>query len=600
MKSIINKLKHNLKKHPKIYSISLYSNVVINKFKRFVKYGGNAAFAHKISKRQRKNQVSHTFEKNIKFSILVPLYNTPKKFLKEMIVSVKHQTYGNWELCLADGSDCEHRYVEEYCLKAAAADARIKYKKLIKNGGISENTNECIEMSSGEYLALFDHDDVLHPSALFECMKVICEQNADFVYTDEATFLGKNKSNIISFHFKPDFAPDNLLANNYICHFSVFKASLVDRVGMFRKEYDGSQDHDMILRLTDAAQKIVHIPRLLYFWRSHANSVAMDISSKTYAINAGRAAVCNFLESKGVNATVESSPAFPTIYKINYEIIGEPKVSIIIPDNVSLKKLENCLQSIITKSTYKNYEIIIVAAEDDERVYPVYYKKIRHIDNKKIYYYDKPFNRAAMNGYAVDKADGEYLLFLDASAQVQTPDWIEQLLMYAQRADVGAVGAKLYKDDETIWHGGIILGLGEHKAAGLAHYGADKSTLGYMGKLFYAQNVSAVTSCCMMVKKADYSLVGGFEQSFVSAFCDADFCLKLRQKNLLNIFSAFCVLNIEEPKVSVYDKRAKLLLTKQAEAFKEKWDEVLKRADPYYNPNFSLENSYIYDFKKYK
>ena len=292
----------------------------------------NTEFLHTITPERRKREETYEFPQKIKISILVPLYNTPKQFLVEMIKSVTDQTYKNWELCLADGSDDEHAFVGEYCRSLAKDDSRIVYKKLEKNEGISENTNACIKMASGEYIALFDHDDVLHPSALFEAMKAICEHGAEYVYTDEATFAGENLNDIITYHFKPDFAPDNLLANNYICHFSVFKASLLDMVGVFRSKYDGSQDHDLILRLTDAASKVYHVRKLLYFWRSHKNSVAMDINSKTYAIEAGKSAVHDFLESKGYNVVVSSSVAHPTIYRLQYELNGTPKISIIIPN----------------------------------------------------------------------------------------------------------------------------------------------------------------------------------------------------------------------------------------------------------------------------
>ena len=278
MRRIKEKLKSFLKRYPQLYALAKVILARFNAVILFIKYGARTEYRCKISKKRGREETAFVFNKDIKFSVLVPLYNTPKKFLEEMIRSVQYQTYGNWELCLADGSDGEHDFVERYCLRAAEADSRIKYKKLTENKGISENTNECIKMASGDYIALFDHDDVLHPSALFECMKAICNNDADYVYTDEATFLGNSKSTILSFHFKPDFAYDNLLANNYICHFSVFKASLIDKVGMFRHKYDGSQDHDIILRLTNAAKNVVHIPKLLYFWRSHANSVAMDIN----------------------------------------------------------------------------------------------------------------------------------------------------------------------------------------------------------------------------------------------------------------------------------------------------------------------------------
>lgn len=581
------------KKYPKLYSKILYCATVASKFKRFLRYGNSSAFSYKISKERREYEKAYSFAREVKFSVLVPLYNTPQNFLKEMIDSVKEQTYGNFELCLADGSDEQHNYVEEYCLGEAKKDSRIVYKRLSENKGISENTNECIKMATGEYIALFDHDDVLHPSALFECMKVICECDADYVYTDELTFLGKNKSNIISFHLKPDFAPDNLLANNYICHFSVFKASLIEKVGMFRSQYDGSQDHDMILRLTGAAKKVVHIPKILYFWRSHAKSVAMDLNSKPYAIMAGRTAVRDSLKSRGINAEVESSPVFLTVYKIKYEIIGNPKVSVIIQCNNNADAVKKCVDSIVEKTNYANYEILVISHDGFGDATSECYKKIGSYENVRIFDCECGGNYCAANNYAASKADGEYLLLLNGNTEIYDPDWMKELIMYAQRQDVGAVGAKILSADNKVWHGGIILGLGEHGAADLSHQGADVTNTGYFGKMFYSQNVSAVASDCLMVKKVDYYGVGGFDEQQNEIYYDVDFCLKLRQKGLLNVFNPYSSL-YRYASVTVKQTNVE----KQVRQFKEKWKNEIEKGDPYYNPNLSLKNSYLFDFKE--
>lgn len=598
MGRIKGKLKSFLKRYPKLYASAKIILARFNAVRLFIKYGARTEYRCKVSKKRRREETAFVFDKDIKFSVLVPLYNTPKKFLKEMIQSVQYQTYGNWELCLADGS--EHDFVEKYCLQAAETDSRIKYKKLTENKGISENTNECIKMASGDYIALFDHDDVLHPSALFECMKAICNKDADYVYTDEATFLGNSKSTILSFHFKPDFAYDNLLANNYICHFSVFKASLIDKVGMFRPKYDGSQDHDIILRLTDAAKNVVHIPKLLYFWRSHANSVAMDINSKTYAIEAGKSAVHDFLESKGIDAVVESSPAFPTIYRITYKIEGEPKVSIIIPNKDNCKALKACIDSILTKTTYKNYEVIIIDNQSSQSEILDYYQQLKQNSNIKIYSYDKSFNYSAINNYAATKADGDYLLLLNNDTEVITEDWIQEMLMFAQREDVGAVGAKLLYPNKTVQHGGIILGLGKKGIADCAHRGIEDGVVGYMGKLYYAQNVTAVTAACLMVKKADYYAVGGFDEKLTVLYNDVDFCLKLRKNGLVNIFNSFSVLYHYESlslNSNTYNNDQKCF-NEEISYFKDKWKDELEKGDPYYNPNFSSKSSYLFNFGK--
>ena len=603
LRKISQKTKNFLSRHTAILKMLIYlKGFLRGGFKRarfqldayLTLTGENRPNHSLISNKVRKEQKKFEFSKNIKFSVLVPLYNTPTNFLIEMIKSVQNQTYSNWELCLADGSTADFEYVGKVCKKLAAKDKRIVYKKLEKNLGISENTNECIKMASGDYIALFDHDDVLHPSALFECMKQICDNDADYVYTDEATFLGDDITDIITYHYKPDFAFYNLLANNYICHFSVFSKELIDKVGMFRHEYDGSQDHDMILRLTGAAKNVVHIPKLLYFWRSHANSVAMDINSKTYAIKAGQNAVHDFLLTKGIKSKVNSSPAFPTIYRIEYEIKNNPLVSIIIPNKNHYDDLHKCVSSILDKTTYDNYEIVIVDNGSTDEDVKEYYEELKKENNIRILSYDHPFNYSAINNYAVSQCNGDFLLLLNNDTEVITPAWIEEMLMYAQKDDVGAVGVKLFYGDDTVQHGGIILKLGADRVAGHSHQRAEKANLGYMGKMYYTQNVSAVTAACLMVEKSKYAKVGGFDEEQAVAYNDVDFCLKLDEAGYQNIFTPFCELyhyeSISRGLDTNEENRERFL--KEAERFRQKWSEKLAKGDPYYNPNFSLDVSY--------
>ncbi len=538
---------------------------------------------------ERLKQEQTMFQKKIKFSILVPLYNTPLKFLEEMIESVRMQTYKVWELCLADGSDAGHRNVEKYCLSLQKKDARIRYKKLEKNSGISENTNACIEISTGEYIGLFDHDDLLHPSALYEMMCAIEKENPDFLYTDEATFE-KVVTNIITAHFKPDYAVDTLRGNNYICHFSVFKRSLLTEAGWFRKEYDGSQDHDLILRLTAKAKKVYHIPKLLYYWRSHPASVAADINSKTYAIDAGKRAVKDSIEACGEKVTVESSKAFPTIYRLKYKIKGNPLISILIPCKDHAEDTEICIESILQKSTYKNYEILLVDNGSVEKDTMELFEKLAKNKRIRILHWNHPFNYSEINNYAAKEAGGEYLLLLNNDTEVITPGWMEEMLMYAQREDVGAVGAKLYYGDDTIQHAGIILGMGMDGIAGHAHYRQPKENLGYMGRLYYAQDMSAVTAACMMVKKAVYEKLNGFDEAFEVAYNDVDFCMRLRKEGYLNVFTPYAELYHYESKSrgleDTKDKRKRF--EKEVKMFKERWKKELEEGDPYFNPNFDL------------
>ncbi|MBO7338758.1 MAG: glycosyltransferase family 2 protein [Lachnospiraceae bacterium] len=547
------------------------------------------------SKEQAEAERAAVFPRMVKISILVPLYNTPKEFLVEMIESVTGQTYANWELCLADGSDKEHAYVGETCLEyAAKADGRIVYKKLDKNMGISGNTNACLTLASGEFIGLFDHDDVLHPSVLYEYVKAINEQGADYLYCDEITFKSGDVNKMLTLHFKPDFAPDNLRANNYICHFSVFSRELLDGTELFRTQFDGSQDHDMILRLTDNAKKIVHVPRVMYYWRSHAGSVASGIEAKPYAIAAAKGAVAEHLKKHGFDGfAISSTRAFATIFRIQYQILGRPKISIVIPNKDHVEDLKRCVTSILEKSTYDNFEIIIVENNSETSEIKEYYETLKENEKIKIVTYEGGFNYSAINNFGVRFADGEYILLLNNDTQVITPNWLEELLMYAQREDVGAVGAKLYYGDHTIQHAGVILGLGAHRTAGHCHYKQERQNLGYMGRLCYAQNFSAVTGACLMVKKALYEEVGGLDESFAISLNDVDFCLKLREKGLLNVFTPFCELfHFESTSRGLDDQGEKAeRYNKESERFREKWKAVLEAGDPYYNPNFSLDKS---------
>ena len=384
--------------------------IKINNIKKYDEYAKEA----KLTEEERKKQQNTVFSKNIKFSIVVPLYNTPKNFLTEMIDSCIDQTYGNWELCLADGSDKEHSYVGKIVQQYMKKDNRIKYKVLDENRGLSENTNECIRMSTGDYIALFDHDDLLHPSVLYEYMKAICDKNADFIYCDEDKFED-DVMKTFDPHFKPDFAIDNLRGNNYICHFTVFKKDLVDEVGLFRKEFDGSQDHDMVLRLTEKAKIIVHIPKILYHWRVSSNSVASDPYAKPYTIQAGIKAVKEHLDRCNVQGEVESSTIHPNIYRIKYEIKGNPLVSILIPNKDHIEDLSRCITSILKKSTYKNFEIVIVENNSVESETYEYYKSLEQYDNVKVVTYktDGKFNYSAINNFGFTHCKGEHVIFLN-------------------------------------------------------------------------------------------------------------------------------------------------------------------------------------------
>lgn len=552
---------------------------------------GTASFPDEARRREEREAV---FPRMVKFSILVPLYNTPKEFLTAMLESVLYQTYENWELCLADGSDEAHAYVGGVCREYGSRDARIIYKKLEKNEGISGNTNRCYAMATGEFIGLFDHDDILHPSVLYEYVKAVNEQDADYIYCDETTFKNNDINKMLTMHFKPDYAIDNLRANNYICHFSVFDRRLLEGTELFRSKYDGSQDHDMILRLTDKARKVVHVPKLMYYWRSHAGSVASGIEAKSYAIDAAKGAVAEHLRGHGYrHFRITSTRAFETIFKISYQITGNPKISVIIANKDHEPDLRRCITSILERSTYDNYEIIVVENNSESQEIFEYYKKLEENEKIRIVTYKGAFNYSAVNNLGVRESDGEYILLLNNDTQVITVNWMEELLMYAQREDVGAVGAKLYYENKTIQHAGVVLALGAHRTAGHSHYGQHRENLGYMGRLCYAQNVSAVTGACLMVSRELFEKAGGLDEAFAVSLNDVDFCIKLREMGYLNVFTPFAELyHYESISRGLDDKGEKARrYNEESERFRTKWKETLEKGDPYYNPNFSLDRS---------
>lgn len=540
-----------------------------------------------ISAQRRAQEENAQFPKNIKFSVLVPLYNTPESFLKAMIESVQAQTYKNWELCLADGSDSEHSFVGEICKKYADGDKRIKYEKLEKNLGISENTNACIRMATGEYIALFDHDDLLHPSALYEVMRAICEHGADFIYTDENTF-SEEPRDAYNPHFKPDFSPDTLRSYNYICHLSVFSRELLDSVGYFRSEYDGSQDYDLILRLTEKAKKVFHIRKILYYWRAHKNSVAQDVAAKPYTVTAAKKALAAHLERCGLKGEVLDS-SVPTTYHIKYEIDGNPLISVIIPNKDHTDDLDICLKSLYEKSSYKNFEVIIVENNSTEKETFEYYEAIaqKH-GNIKIVKWEGNFNYSAINNFGVNYAKGEFILLLNNDVEIINGSCLEEMLMFAQRKDVGAVGAKLYYSDDTVQHAGVILGLGG--TAGHAHKHFGRSHPGYMARASIAQNLTACTAACLMMRRDVFDEVGGLDESFEVAFNDVDLCMKIRKKGYLVVFTPYAELYHYESKSRGNDSTPEKLerFRGEIDRFKEKWQKQLDDGDPYYNPNLTL------------
>ena len=526
-----------------------------------------------------------------KISIVVPLYNTPLNFLEELLDSVVNQTYRNWELCCVDAG--QDTAVGQHVQARAKADPRIRYQKLTENEGIAGNTNHGFELATGDYIALLDHDDILHPCALWYTAQAIVEQGADFVYTDEATFEGKVE-NVVLYHFKPDFMLDNLRSNNYICHLTTFSKVLMEQAGGGeRAEYNGSQDYDLFLRLTEKARKIAHIPHALYYWRSSPNSTASDISAKTYCIDAGIAALKAHYARCGVAVDdVTLIPGTPGYYKTDYTMAHPGRVSILIPTCDHIRDLETCVESIYARTTYPDFEILLIENNSKEEQTFRSYERMRkeHPDTLKVVTWTgKGFNYSALNNFGAQYATGEYLLLLNNDTEVITPGWLEEMVMYAQQKRVGCVGAKLLYPDDTIQHAGVGFGIGG--VAGHLHKYFPATSDGYMGRLNYVQDVYGDTAACLLIRKEIYDEVHGLDESYAVAFNDVDFCVRVREAGYTNVFTPFAQLYHYESKSRGMEDNPEKQKRFQGEVlrFQARWGDLLAKGDPCTNPNFDIQ-----------
>lgn len=526
-----------------------------------------------------------------KISIVVPLYNTPLNFLEELLDSVVNQTYRNWELCCVDAG--QDTAVGQHVQARAKADPRIRYQKLTENEGIAGNTNHGFELATGDYIALLDHDDILHPCALWYTAQAIVEQGADFVYTDEATFEGKVE-NVVLYHFKPDFMLDNLRSNNYICHLTTFSKVLMEQAGGGeRAEYNGSQDYDLFLRLTEKARKIAHIPHALYYWRSSPNSTASDISAKTYCIDAGIAALKAHYARCGVAVDdVTLIPGTPGYYKTDYTMAHPGRVSILIPTCDHIRDLETCVESIYARTTYPDFEILLIENNSKEEQTFRSYERMQkeHPDTLKVLTWQgKGFNYSALNNFGAQYATGEYLLLLNNDTEVITPGWLEEMVMYAQQKRVGCVGAKLLYPDDTIQHAGVGFGIGG--VAGHLHKYFPATSDGYMGRLNYVQDVYGDTAACLLIRKEIYDEVHGLDESYAVAFNDVDFCVRVREAGYTNVFTPFAQLYHYESKSRGMEDNPEKQKRFQGEVlrFQARWGDLLAKGDPCTNPNFDIQ-----------
>ena len=521
-------------------------------------------------------------------SIVVPVYNTPLPFFKQMVQSVRRQTYTNWQLVLVDASDAAHPAPGALVQKLAAQDGRILYHK-IENGGIAANTTAGFAAATGAYLALLDHDDVLYPNALFACVQAIQNTGADFVYSDEIV-LSADLKQLGGYHFKPDFTPDYLRGVNFITHLAVFSRPLLDAAGAYEsREYDGAQDHDLFLRLTEKARKIEHIKQVLYIWRGHAGSTAAGMEAKPYAVEAGVRAIDAQLARLGLPGKAMPVPGAPGAFQVRYELTGRPLVSVLIPNKDHTADLDRCLTSLYQNAGYDNFEVLVIENNSTDPATEAYYQTLPgRFARCRVVRYQGPFNFSAINNFGAQFAKGEHLLLLNNDIEILSGDFLRELLSYSQRPDVGAVGAKLYYPDDTIQHAGVLMGI--NGSAGHSHKSYPRTAVGDLYRLVTTQNYMAVTGACLMTKASLYHAAGGLdEEKFAVAYNDVDYCLKLWQQGLLNVYTPRAEAYHYESKSRGLDTLSENAQRYEREKanFYAKYKQYIDNYDPYYNPHFN-------------
>ena len=536
---------------------------------------------------QRKTKFSYA----PKFSVVVPLYHTPAKFLKDLVRSMMYQSYANWELCLVNASP-EDVHLTSLLENWAMRDKRIRVIRLEKNLGIAQNTNAGIAASTGEFIAFLDHDDFLEPDALFCYADALNkDKTIDVFYSDEDK-TDEYAAHYFYPHFKSDFNIDLLHANNYMCHFLAVRKSLVDTVGGLNEKFDGAQDYDFVLRLTENTKKIYHCPRILYHWRCSNQSTAANQGNKMYAIHAGKAALNAHYKRIGWNARAQEG-AVDGWYQTKFTLKEEPLVSILIPNKDHTDDLDVCLNSFFERADYQNYEFIII---ENNSVLPetfAYYEKIeKEHDNVKVVYWEAGFNYSAINNFGFKFAKGDYIMLLNNDVELITPDIFQSMLGFCMRPEVGIVGAKLFYNDHTVQHAGVLVGAG-----GLADHvfkGIHEDDPGYMGRAISSQDVSAVTAACLLVKRSVYEEVGGLEDEFQVAFNDVDFCLKVRKAGYLIVYDADVKLFHYESKSRGMEDTTERFIRfgNEMMLLNSKWDILSTFVDPYYNPNLSYLEYY--------
>jgi len=525
-------------------------------------------------------------------SIVMPVYNVEKRWLLAAVESVRRQFYPHWELCIADDASTRDETRHALAQLAAASDKRIKICRLEHNVGIAAASNAALDLAGGDYVGLLDNDDELSRDALIEMAQHIVADNADLLYSDEDKLDEDGKH--VEPHFKPDFSPDYFLTNNYVCHFSVVRRQLLQKVGGFRTGFEGAQDFDLLLRVTEQAGRIIHIPKVLYHWRKIAGSTAANATAKPKSSDAGRRAITDSLQRRGIDARVEHGP-FPNTFNTRRKLRDKPRVSIIIPFRDKAELLKTCVDSILTRSSYSNFEIVGVDNNSRDPDIRELTRELQRSDQRvRFLRHDAPFNYSAINNFAARQTEGEHLLLLNNDTEVLSSDWIEALLEHSQRPEVGAVGAKLIYPDGTLQHAGVVVGLGG--VAGHPHLFLPADHPGYFARAQLTQNMSAVTFACAMTRREVFEQLGGLnEKDLTIAFNDVDYCLRAREAGYLVVYTPNAVLRHHESKSRGYEDNAEKQQRFAAETayIRERHSEALKNGDPYYNPNLSLMHAFV-------
>ena len=514
-------------------------------------------------------------------SLVVPVYNTPEEYLGPMVDSVMAQTYDRWELCLADDASTAP-HVRPFIDRLARQDARVKVTHLPRNQGISGASNAALALATGEFIGLLDHDDALAPSALFEVVRALNDDPAaDLIYSDEDKVDDTGKERWDPF-FKPDWSPDLLLSTNYVCHFGVYRRSLIETIGGFRPEYDGSQDYDLVLRFTEQTDRIVHIPSVLYSWRAIPGSAARDLMAKPYAVDAARRAIADAFRRRGVAGRVEPGYSLGQ-WRVRYDLHGQPAVTVVIPAGGNMKCLRACLESVLERSTYPNLHVLVTDDSDGTAVVELCQAMgRRHPLLKYRRFRLKPFNYSAINNSAVSVVETPYVVLLNDDVTVLTPDWVEAMLEHAQRPEVGVVGPLLLYPDRSIQHAGVIMGPYETCGHAFKHF--SEGDPGYFSFARTIRNCSAVTFACAMMRRSVFEEVGGLDAlNLIMAYNDVDMCLRIRERGYWVVYTPYAILTHHESAT-----RTMPFNPGEKEYLRQRWSDVI-RHDPFYNPNLTRE-----------